>query len=131
MTPTETVQSLYAAFGRGDVPFILERVTPDCTWTASGPGIPATGVYIGPAGVAQFFIRISQTETVLKFEPREYFANGSDVVALGFEEVRVNATGKTASTNWAMLFRLRDGKVAQFETFFDTATYAMAHHLSS
>jgi hypothetical protein len=29
----ETIQQVYAAFGRGDVPAILERVSDDTTWS--------------------------------------------------------------------------------------------------
>lgn len=48
------------------------------------------------------------------FEPREYFTAGDDVVAFGSEEVRVRATGKTRSTNWMMLIRIRGGMVWYF-----------------
>lgn len=127
MTSTAFVQGLYQAFGRADVEYILARIAPDCRWVAAGEGIPASGSYTGPQGVAEFFTKLAETETILRFEPREYFVNREDVVALGFEECRINSTGKTASTNWAMLFRVHGGKVVYFETFFNTAAFALAH----
>lgn len=126
MTSTELVQSLYDAFGRGDIPFILSHLSPDCRWVAPGEGIPNAGVYNGPEAV-EFFRKMAESETILKFEPRQFISNGDDVVALGYEECRAIATGKTASTNWAMLFRVRNGLVAYFETFYDTAAYLRAH----
>lgn len=32
MAPIETVQQIYAAFGRGDVPFILSQLADDVEW---------------------------------------------------------------------------------------------------
>src|SRR5262249_38664092 len=127
MTALELVQSLYEAFGRGDIEFILSRVAENCRWIAPGDGIPTAGAYAGPAGAGEFFRRLSDTETVVRFEPREFFVKGDDVVVLGYEECRVNRTGKTAATSWAMLFRVRDGQVIGFESFYDTAAYLRAH----
>jgi uncharacterized protein len=126
-TSVQLIQSIYEAFGRGDIDYILARVTPDCKWVAPGEGIPNAGTYSGPAGVAEFFRRMAATEQFLRFEPREYFTNGDDVVALGFEECRALETGATVTTNWAMHFRVRDGLVARFEVFYDTAAYVRAH----
>ena len=126
-TAVELVQSLYEAFGRGDIPFILSHIADDCQWISPGEGIPAAGAYVGPAGAGEFFQRLGGSEEFTRFEPREFFTKGDDVVALGFEECRSRATGKTMSTNWAMLFRVRDGKVVYWEAFYDTSTYAIAH----
>ena len=43
-----TVASLYEAFGRGDIPFILEHVDDSCEWIgAGGDYLPAGGTYKG------------------------------------------------------------------------------------
>ena len=98
----------------------------------AGEGIPAAGNYTGPSGAAEFFQKLhASEEEVLRFEPREYFTNGDDVVAYGFEECRMRATGATASTNWTMLFRVRGGKIARFETFYDTSACARAHRAAA
>jgi len=126
-TSTELVRGLYDAFGRGDIAFILSRLAPDCQWIAPGEGLPDAGTYRGPEGAAEFFRKLMAATEVTRFEPREFFTSGNDVIALGVEEVRVIATGKTASTNWTMLFRVEDGLVTYFEVFYDTAAYLRAH----
>lgn len=127
-TSIELVKELYAAFGRGDIAYILGNLTDDCQWIAAGDGIPNSGRYTGPAGAAQFFGKLADTEEVTRFEPREFFTNeAGDVVAHGFEECRIKANGRMVTTNWMMLFRIRNGKVSHFETFYDTAAYAAAH----
>ena|SRR5450755_119214 len=124
----ELVQTLFDAFSRGDIPYILGCLTADCRWIAPGQGlVPASGEHIGPSGTAQFFQTLNETEQITLFEPREFFQKADDVVVLGAEEMRVLKNGNRAKTNWAMLFRLRDGKVSQWEIFFDTAAYARAH----
>ena len=127
MTPTQLVQSLFEAFGRGDIPFILERVSPDCRWVTPGRAIPYAGTYHGRDGAAQFFTRLAESEEFLAFEPREFIADGENVIALGYEKCRVRPTGKEASTDWSMLFRVRNGLVVEYRSWFDTEAYANAY----
>ncbi len=127
MTPKELVQDLYAAFGRGDIPYLLERIAPDCRWVAPGTGIPNAGVYTGPAGVGEFFQKLAASENVTYFEPKEYFECGNSVVALGSEACTTMPAGKQAKTDWAMLFRVENGKVTEWQSFYDTSAYMVAH----
>jgi ketosteroid isomerase-like protein len=131
VTATEVVQSLFEAFGRGDIAFILDRLTEDCRWKMPAQGrIPVSGEYFGPAGAARFFQTLEESEEIILFEPREFFEKGDDVVVLGTEEMRVRKNGNRARTDWAMLFRLHEGRVAQWEIFFDTDAYARAHEVA-
>ena len=126
-TSVDLVKDLYAAFGRGDIGYILSHLSPDCEWINAGEGIPSAGSYTGPAGVAEFFQKLDAAEEVTRFEPREFFTNGDDVVAYGYEECRIKANGNTVSTNWMMLFRVSGGKVTRWESFYNTSAYAIAH----
>ena len=126
-TPTQLVQGLYDAYGRGDLAYILERIAPDCVWRVPGETIPVSGVYNGPSGAAEFFRKLSDSQEMLRFEPREFFPNGNDVVALGYEEFRSRRTGKATSSNWAMLFRTSKGSVTYFELFADTEAASRIH----
>lgn len=126
-TSVELVQSLFEAFLRADIGFILERLAPDCRWSVPGADYALAGEYTGPEGAAEFFRRLNEQEEIVKFEPRQYFTNDDDVVVLGFEAARVRATGKYAESRWAMVFQIKDGKVTAWSTHFDTYTYALAH----
>lgn len=127
MTPKELVETLYQAFTRGDIPFILEHIAPDCRWTAPGSGIPNAGVYAGPTGVAEFFQKLAASEEVTNFVVNEYFENGNSVIAIGHEACTAKATGKSVSTDWAMLFRVEGGKIVGWQSFYDTSAYMLAH----
>jgi len=128
-SPIALVKSLYDAFGRGDIAYILERVAPDCRWSVPGETLPYSGNSTGREGADAFFQKLAASEDITLFEPREFFANGDVVVALGYEECSSKLTGKPISTNWAHVFRTRDGKVVSWETYFDTAAFARAHQV--
>jgi uncharacterized protein len=125
-TSVDLIRSVFHAFGRGDIAYILASLTPDCEWVCPGEA-PYSGTYTGPEGAAEFFQKLAASEQITLFEPSEYFTNGDDVIALGYEEGRSIATGKSAVSHWAMLFRVRDGKVSRWQHYYDTAAYARAH----
>ena len=55
-TPTETVQTMYAAFGRGDIATLLEHVTDDVEWTdRDSLELPYMGTFRGKAALLQWF----------------------------------------------------------------------------
>ena len=51
------IQSLYAAFGRGDIATIITAVAPDIEWRLNGSRSdhPLLGTWKGPQGVQAFF----------------------------------------------------------------------------
>jgi len=63
-----TVSAIYAAFGRGDVPTILDTIAPDCRWEAwannraQRQGVPTLQARTGPAGVAAFFATVGELQ---------------------------------------------------------------------
>lgn len=53
------IEQVYAAFGRGDLPFILNRLADDVDWRHPRPAdIPWGGDRRGRGEMAQFFARI-------------------------------------------------------------------------
>lgn len=116
------VGSLYEAFGRGDIPTIVESLAPDCEWNVMGsPLVPHGGKYIGKE-TYQFFAKLNED-----FEFTEFTVNSineiseNEVVALGRLTFKARATGRAASSNWAMHWRLEDGKAKYFQDFYDSA----------
>jgi uncharacterized protein len=66
-----------------------------------------------------------------RFEPREFVAQGDKVAVLGFERSRIKPTGRTLEQEWAHVYKLRDGKVAEFSALEDTAAHAVAFDATS
>ena len=126
-TNAEVVQGTYEAVGRGDIPALLDLLTDDVQWTFQGPStIPFAGTRRGREGVAEFFSLVGENLEFQEFEPREFVAQGDTVVVLGFERSLVRPTGRTFEQEWAHVYRLRDGKVAEFLALEDTAAHAVA-----
>ena len=126
-TNAEVVQGTYEAVGRGDIPALLDLLTDDVQWTFQGPStIPFAGVRRGREGVAEFFSLVGENIEFQDFEPREFIAQGDTVVVLGFERSRIKPTGRTFEQEWAHVYKLRDGKVAEFLALEDTAAHAVA-----
>lgn len=71
--PVQTVQTIYAAFGRGDVPTILEQPSPDVRWEyGAGPNeVPWLQPRRGHAGVAEFFAALADLK-LTAFSPKEF-----------------------------------------------------------
>ena len=125
-TNAEVVQTTYEAVGRGEIP-ALDLLTDDVQWTFQGPSmIPFAGTRRGRGGVAEFFSLVGETLEFQEFEPREFVAQGDTVVVLGFECSLVRPTERTFEQEWAHVYRLRDGKVAEFLALEDTAAHAVA-----
>jgi uncharacterized protein len=90
-----TVQEIYAAFGKGDVPAILDRLTDSVEWEygAGTTEIPWLKERHGRAGAAEFFASLSVLD-IHKFLPKT-FLEGPDLVVVLLElEASVKSTGK-------------------------------------
>lgn len=121
---TKVVQDAYAAFGRGDIPALLSTMTDDIHWRpviGTASHVPFAAERRGKAAVAEFFKQVAESEDFEQFEPREFVAQGDTVVAVGHYRARTKATGKTFESDFVMVFTLRNGKVATFREFTDSA----------
>jgi ketosteroid isomerase-like protein len=61
-----------------------------------------------------------------QFEPRKFVVQGDTVAVLGYERSLIKPTGRTLEQEWAHLYTLRDGKIAEFRAFEDTAALVVA-----
>ena len=126
-TNSVVVRQAYEAFGRGDIPGVLDLLTDDVVWTLQGPStIPFAGVHRGRQGIAQFFALVGEALEFEQFEPREFVAQGDTVVVLGYERSIAKATGRPLEQEWAHVYTLRGGKIATGLLFEDTAAEVAA-----
>ncbi len=124
----QIIKDAYAAFGRGDIPALLQMLTEDVSWYLPGPpDIPPAGRRTGRDQVAEFFVKLNESDEVLAFEPHAFFSDGDTVVVLGRYNARVRKTGRITDFEWVHVFTMRDGRVATWEEFYDTAAAAEAY----
>jgi ketosteroid isomerase-like protein len=120
-------QGIYAAFGQGDIPAILNVFADDVVLHEPPGGEPPfKGTYHGRDGAAKFFQGMAGAVDVLAMEPQEYVAERDIVVVLGHYRFRAKATGITYDTDWAMVWWFRGGQVIKFQIHSDSATEAAA-----
>jgi len=121
------VQEIYAAFGRGDIPGVLSRLSEDVEWDVTGPRETSyAGTRHGKSQVVEFFTVLGQTVEVQQFEPCEFIAQADAVAVVGRERLRVKATGRIVVNEWVMIFTLRNGLIVKFREYDDTEAVAAA-----
>ena len=124
---TRVVQEAYDAFGRGDLERLLALMADDVEWHQAGPSaLPTAGDWHGRERVRRFFAVVAESFEFDQFEPREYIGQGDRVVVLGYYRGRAKATGRHFESHWAMAFTVRNGKIAQFREYVDTAALVAA-----
>lgn len=123
------VQSLYAAFGRGDIATLVDGLTPDVEWTSGGEknDFPTFGTFRGRTGVQQFFAHVADTIAFSEFAPRDFYPTGDKVFVLGRYTGKIKKTGRTAGSEWVHVFTIKGGKASRFQEFTDTAAFVQAY----
>jgi ketosteroid isomerase-like protein len=123
------VQSLYAAFQRGDIATVIAGMASDVEWTVNGrrKDYPLLGSWKGQADVQKFFQGVAEHEEATEFSPREFFGADDTVCVLGHYAWKIRKTGRSVASDWAHIFTIRNGKVVRFREFNDTAQFAEAY----
>lgn len=123
MTPIETVQQIYAAFGRGDIPFILAQLAEDVDWEHDNVApVPWLQPRKGRAQVPGFFDVLMTHIEITEFVPTFVAAQGDTVVSLVNLKFTVRATGRpVAEPDEVHIWRFNaQGQVQRFRHRADT-----------
>jgi ketosteroid isomerase-like protein len=125
-----TVQQIYAAFGRGDVPFILALLADDVEWEyATFPNpVPWLQPLRGRDQVPRFFQTLAEMIEFHGFVPKLVVGEGPTVVGLVDLDATVRSTGKrVVEVDEVHIWHFDDaGRVARFRHRADTRQHAMA-----
>ena len=128
---TRIAQGGYEASGRGDMAALAELMTDDIEWVSPGdPDYnPNAGTFNGKEAVLGWFGGLGSSLDFTTFEPREFIAQNDKVVSLVYAEATARDTGRTVVNHEAHVGTFRDGKLARFQNYFDTAAAAAAHRV--
>ncbi len=122
------VQQAYTNFKTGNISGLLDLIADDVTWELPEmEGVPFAGKRSGRDSVAQFFALVGESQDPLSFEPKDYVAQGAKVVSLGSYHWRVKSTNREFGGDFAHVFTIRNGKVAGFHEYTDTAAAINAY----
>lgn len=124
------VRRFYHLVSTADYAGVENLCAEDVVWTIPGPSsIPYAGTFRGRDGVREFFRILEKHERLHSFLADEVIADEARgiVCVTGSEIATAIATGRTFSSRWAEIFRIRDGLIAVFEEHIDTQALAAAY----
>jgi ketosteroid isomerase-like protein len=127
----EVVQKVFAAFGQGDIPTILDLVSDETEWgfNVRESDIPWHEPVRGKAYLPQFFSSLAGNLEFQVFEPREYIAADGSVVAHVHMEYIIKKTGRPVTEDALFWWRLNpEGKITGLTHYEDTAQVLAAYH---
>jgi ketosteroid isomerase-like protein len=117
------VKSVYDAFGQGDISSIIAAMAADFRWVpAEHSPLDRGNPYIGPDEVLeQVFMRIGAEWEDFVVLPDHFFDAGDTIIMEGRYGGTYKATGRKTNAQVVHLWAVRDGKLAEFRQYTDTA----------
>ena len=112
----ELVQRAYAAFGRGDIPGVMENFAPDITWNVPTV-VPHGGRADGQEEVGRFFERLAGMWEDFGLEFGDFVASGDHVCVIGRARGRFN--GRQTGYGFVHCWTVRDGVCTDFDEYVD------------
>ena len=116
----DVVQGAWDAFGRGDIDAVLDAISPSAQ-TRVPESLPWGGTYSGPDGFQEFLAKLDTSFQAFSATPQKVLgADDNHVIVLAKTKGRTKGGGTVEGTTlW--IYQLRDGKIADAESFGDTA----------
>ena len=114
---SDVVQQAYDAFGRGDIPAVLEAQSDDVEWTVPKT-VPHGGSFRGRDGVGEFFQRLGELWENLSIDLEQLAEGGDEVVGVGRATGTRRGAGE-AGYGFTHVFTVRGGQVVRFREYVD------------
>jgi ketosteroid isomerase-like protein len=118
----DLVRAAYAAFGRGDINAVLDLMDPKIDFRVADNSLYFRGsAYVGRDDVRSLFARIPVDWEGFEVVPETYHDAGDVVAVRGRYRGTYKATGKSMYVQVAHFWTVRNGKLAEFQQYIDTA----------
>jgi len=110
------------------MPFVIGILDPQIVWNEAENFVYADhSPYVGlDAVLTGLFARLGGEWDGFSAVPREIVDGGETVVALGRYGGTYKATGVKVDAQFVHVFKFRDGKIAKFQQYTDTAQFQKA-----
>lgn len=125
---TQTIQSIYQAFGRGDVAAVVAAFVPEgeISFNVEKPAAPWQSRARGQAELPSFFAKLAEHVEFARFEPGEFVEGTNSVVARVHMKFRIKSTNRTVEQTQVHWWTFDGSKVRAIVHFEDTAQVAAA-----
>lgn len=104
-----------------DARFISTRPTPN-------PRVPIHGTFVGPQGAREFFRLFAEALEPGEFNVTASFGENEHVAMYGTLRHRSRKTGREFASDWALIGRVEEGRVALYHFYEDTQALEEAIH---
>lgn len=128
----QTINNIYEAFGKGDIPFIINCLAEDVQWeqwadnSAQKAEVPWMKPQQGKAGAMEFFKTLGQL-VIKEFSVLSVMGNENQVAAEFVIEAEVPATGGSYRDEELHLWTFNDaGKITRLRHYIDTTKHIAA-----
>lgn len=119
----DTLDRYYAALKAGDKAALRDVVSDDIQVHYPAPEglLPWAGDWNGFEGFEAFVATVGEHLVIDRVEPVEMHVAGDTVITVLSGQWTVKSTGRTVQTKTVNIFTLRDGKIARYQVYTDTA----------
>jgi|KBSMisStandDraft_5_1062788.scaffolds.fasta_scaffold16899_4 ketosteroid isomerase-like protein len=135
MDPEKLMRHIVESFERTDLEPLIEALHDDVVWKSASKQenvFRFGGDYYSKLGVLDALSHILMDYTIHQMRPREILTSGNVVWGLfdveldydhkGMDPVGKSEESKSIELEVAIRWRLRDGKIIEHQSFFDTAS---------
>jgi ketosteroid isomerase-like protein len=121
----KVVQSFYEAISRGDVGTVLGLMDPQVEWNEAENFLYADrSPYIGADQILNgVFMRLMSEWEGFKAIPEQFIGMGEIVAVTGRYHGTYRETGKSVSAQLVHVYTVKNGKLAKFQQYTDTAQF--------
>ena len=126
----DLIKNAYGHFKTGNMPAVLEMLSPDVSWGMIGRphDVPMAGIRKGKQGALDFFTTLNEVQELREFAPRKFVGDYDTVVVIGHTKWKMNKSGIEGENDWVHVFTIEDGYVTSFRGHQDTGLLAEAYH---
>jgi uncharacterized protein len=125
-----TVESFFTAFGKGDIQGLIntfdEASIITAVRTAERTGTQLYGTYNGKDGVQAFISNLGANFNTKTFTIDNIVGEGDIAFANGKFTHELKATGKIFSSDWALMCKVKNGKILEYHFYEDSASFVEA-----
>jgi ketosteroid isomerase-like protein len=121
----DVIESAFSAFRKGDIETVLSYFADSAEIVAPG-SLPWGGSYEGPEGMRTFLAKALEHFTEFKAVPEKVLgADDNHVIVIAKTKGRAKGGGTIEGSN-VWIYQLRDGLIADAESWGDTAQVLQA-----
>ena len=126
-TNIKLMLSVIAAFQKSDLQPLFDCLSPDVVWKATAPPefFRFGGIHRGLAGMKEYTALLFSRYSFVRFEPITITAKGDEIWGLFEVEALHRTSGKYVTSDIAIHWTVKGGKIIEHLGMFDTASVLM------